>query len=62
MRGAGVKKARLKRGLSQAELAKEAGVSQPLISQIESGKSGDTEAYRKVCKVLRLKVKEKNSE
>ena len=62
MRGAGVKKARLKRGLSQAELAKEAGVSQPMISYIERGESGDTEAYRKVCAVLRLKVKEKNSE
>lgn len=58
MRGAGVKKARIKAGLSQSELAEKAGVSQPLISYIESGKSGVTEAYRKVCKVLRLKVKE----
>ena len=37
--GQRIKAARKARGLSQAELAKKAGLSLPLISQIENGKS-----------------------
>ncbi len=42
--GPQIEAARLKRGLTQAELADASGISQPYISQIESGNRGTSVA------------------
>ena len=45
---------RRRRGLTQAALAKQVGVTQPYLAQIESGKrSGDVDLYRRLAHVLR---------
>lgn len=47
------------RGLTMAALAKEAGISQPFLSQIESGKrDGTVEVLRKLAAALRVSLDE----
>lgn len=55
--GERLKYLRTSRGLSQAQLAKEAKVSQPTIAQIESGKKDPSvETLRKIARVLDVEV------
>lgn len=50
---------RKKRGLTQAALAAEAGVSQPYFAQIESGKrSPDVQFWLKIARRLNLRVED----
>src|SRR5438477_11607759 len=42
-----IQEARIKSGLSQAEVAEKLGVSQPLVSSWERGKSAPSEEHRK---------------
>jgi DNA-binding XRE family transcriptional regulator len=50
---------RKRRGLTQAALAKEVGVSQAYLAQIERGKRvGDIRLYRRLASVLRLEIED----
>lgn len=53
---ANLKRIRESKRLSQAKLAKESGVSQQLISQIESGKNTTTKELPKLANVLGVSV------
>ena len=53
--GSRIKAVRISRGMSQADLAVEASVSQPLISNIERGKTGmQLETFVKVAEALQV--------
>jgi len=41
-------------GLSQVELAKKAGVSQPMIARLETGDSGRTPTFDTIFRLLRV--------
>ena len=45
---------RLNRNLTQAELAKEAGVSQPTVVRMEAGKSAQFSSYIRILRALDL--------
>lgn len=50
-------KYRKKAGLSQKQLAKEAGITQPFMNEIESGKKKPSlEVLFKICEVLDIKL------
>lgn len=49
-----MRRARLDRGLTQGQLADEVGVSQPLISGIESGAIRQSKAVLAVCHALNI--------
>ena len=51
-----LKRIRESRGLSQAKLAKDSGVSQQLISQIENGKNTTTKELPKLAAALAVTV------
>jgi DNA-binding XRE family transcriptional regulator len=47
------------RGLSQTGLAGEAGISQPYLAQIETGKRvGDVTLYAKFARILRVRIED----
>lgn len=50
-----IRAARIKRGWSQAELAKRAGVSQVTVSYVEHGQAG--KGRDAICQVLRIRKK-----
>lgn len=52
--GKRIKKIRKERGISQAELAKGAGVSQPTIAQIESGRNSGSKQLPQIAAFLRV--------
>lgn len=54
--GEAVKAARKKRGWSQTELGKRAGVSRPTVARIEKGQDGHTTMLDRVAVVLELTV------
>lgn len=48
-----------RRGLTQAALAAEAGVSQPYLAQIEAGKrTGDVRLYARLARILRVRMED----
>ena len=50
---------RRRRGLTQAALAKELGVSQPYLAQIETGqRTGEVRLYARMAKVLRVRMED----
>ena len=49
-----IKQARIARGWTQSDLAKEAGVSAKSISRIESGMSSDLKTYLLILEALKL--------
>lgn len=50
---------RRRRGLTQAALAAELGVSQPYLAQIEAGRrTGDVRLYARMAKVLRVRMED----
>ncbi len=50
---------RRRRGLTQAALAAELGVSQPYLAQIETGqRTGDVRLYARMAKVLRVRMED----
>lgn len=50
---------RKRRGLTQAALAEQVGVSQPYLAQIERGKRvGDIQLYRRLAGALRLEIED----
>jgi transcriptional regulator with XRE-family HTH domain len=54
-----IKRMRMHKGFSQVELARRSGVSQPAISQIESGtKTPTLDTLRKLAKALGVPVSE----
>ena len=55
--GSRIKAVRISRGMSQADLAVEASVSLPLISNIERGKTGmQLETFVKVAEALQVSI------
>jgi DNA-binding XRE family transcriptional regulator len=47
------------RGISQTTLAKEAGISQPYLAQIETGKRvGDVTLFAKLARILRVRIED----
>lgn len=53
-----LKQARLKKGLTQEELAKVADVSQSSICYIERGKIPRMDTLQKICKALEIQIQE----
>lgn len=49
-------KIREQRGLTQAELAKQANLTQQQVSKLESGMSANVKTLLKVCSALRVKL------
>jgi DNA-binding XRE family transcriptional regulator len=50
---------RRKRGLTQAALAEQVGITQPYLAQIETGKrTGEVGLYVKLARALRLRVED----
>lgn len=50
---------RQRRGLTQAALAAEAGVTQPYLAQIEAGKRiGDVRLYARLARILRVRMED----
>ena len=45
---------RVRAGLSQVELAKKAGVSQPMIARLEKGDSGRTPTFDTIFRLLKV--------
>ena len=45
---------RMKSGMTQSELAKSAGVSQPLIARLERGDQNRTPTFETIYKILRV--------
>ena len=45
---------RARTGLSQVELAKKAGVSQPMVARLEKGDSGRTPTFDTIFKILKV--------
>lgn len=54
--------ARARAGLSQAKLAKAAGVSQQLVGEIEAGRARSTKSIYKIAEALNIKAYELDSE
>jgi transcriptional regulator with XRE-family HTH domain len=56
--GRRIKKARLRRGWTQSLLAEESGVTQPLVSRLESGKQPDvtTEVAKRLAVALGISI------
>ncbi len=48
---------RIKRGLSQRELAKRAGLKQPTLARVESGKTASLRTLRRVAEALNADVR-----
>jgi len=48
---------RIKRGLSQRELAKRAGMQQPTLARVESGKTASLRTLRRVADALNADVR-----
>lgn len=48
--------ARIEQGLTQAELAKRAGVSRPTVARVEAGEDVSTATLEKIAGALRLRV------
>ena len=48
---------RIKRGLSQRELAKRAGMQQPTLARVESGKTGSLRTLQRVADALNADVR-----
>ena len=48
---------RIKRGLSQRELAKRAGMQQPMLARVESGKTASLRTLRRVADALNADVR-----
>jgi transcriptional regulator with XRE-family HTH domain len=51
-----LKQIRMRRGLSQAELARLSGVTVKTISSIECGKTAQTSTILKICRVLEIEL------
>ena len=49
-----MREAREARGWSQADLAREVGIKQPTISDIERGKAESSQYIMKICRVLEI--------
>lgn len=52
-----IKNQRISKGISQNKLAKDVGITQTFMSEIESGrKTLSLEVFFKICKVLEIKL------
>lgn len=58
MIGEKVKEARLKKGLTQLQLAQKLGIDQGRLSLIENGKVGNLKmsTIQKICKTLKIRI------